>query len=128
MTKILASSAQFLVRDVVAAGRYYEDRLGFRIPEYWGDPPRFAMPHRDGIIVMLHQVDRLEPRPNGGDNVWDAYFWCSGISQLHKEFCAAGADIVHGPTDRNEYAMRELAVRDLDGYMLVFAENIDKIG
>jgi catechol 2,3-dioxygenase-like lactoylglutathione lyase family enzyme len=126
-TKIQSSCPHFLVRDVVAAGQYYEDRLGFRIPEYWGDPPRFAMPHRDGFIVMLNQVEQLEPYPNGEHDVWDAYFWCAGVSDLYEELLAAGADVIHGPIDRDRYAMREFAVRDLDGYMLVFAESIANI-
>lgn len=124
MATIQASAPHFLVRDVVAAGRYYEEKLGFRIPEYWGDPPRFAMPHRDAFIIMLNQVDRIPPRPCGAENIWDAYFWCRGLSDIYDEFKRSGADIVHGPEDRPSYSMREIAVRDLDGYMLVFAESL----
>jgi len=125
MKKIVGSSPHFLVKDVITAGAYYEEKLGFTVPEYWGDPVGFAMPHRDGFIVMLNQVDRLQPRPNGGDDIWDAYFWCNGVDDLFAEFRGAGADIVHGPADREGYGMRELGVRDLDGYFLVFAEKIE---
>ncbi len=127
MVQIQASCPHFLVRDVLAAGKYYEEKLGFTVPEYWGDPPAFAMPHRDSFIVMLNQVDRLEPRPNGNDDVWDAYFWCAGVDELHEELRNAGADIVHSPVNREAYGMRECGVRDLDGHMLVFAESIDTI-
>jgi hypothetical protein len=124
MVKIQASCPHFLVSNILAAGRYYEEKLGFTIPEYWGVPPVFAMPHRDGFVVMLNQAERLSPRPNGADEIWDAYFWCNGVDDLYKEFCAAGANIVHGPADREQYNMREIGVCDLDGYLLVFAEKI----
>ena len=123
MKKIVASSPHFLVEDVVAAGTYYKDKLGFTIPEYWGEPPTFAMPHRDNFIVMLNQVDRRSPHPNGKEEIWDAYFWCNGVDALFREFTESGANIFHEPIERELYGMREIAVRDLDGYMLVFAED-----
>ena len=125
MTRILASSPHFLVRDLATAGRYYEEKLGFKIAEYWGDPPVFAMPHRDGIIVMLNQVDGQEPKPNGQEGIWDAYFWCSDVEELYEEFRKTKADIMHRPEFRQRYRMREMAVRDLDGYMLVFAQRTE---
>lgn len=125
MSRITGSAPHFLVRDVLRAGSYYEEKLGFTVPGYWGEPPVFAMPHRDHFIVMLNQVDRLTPRPAGKDQVWDAYFWCTGVDALYGEFRDAGADLVHGPEDREAYGMREIGVRDLDGYFLVFAEDIE---
>jgi predicted lactoylglutathione lyase len=125
MARILASSPHFLVRDLATAGRYYEEKLGFKIAEYWGDPPVFAMPNRDGIIVMLNQVDELELQPNGQNEIWDAYFWCSDVEELYAEFRETGADIMHRPEFRQRYRMREMAVRDLDGYMLVFAQRTE---
>ena len=125
MKQVVASSPHFLVKDVVAAGDYYQDKLGFMIPQYWGDPPTFAMPHRDNFIVMLNQVAGLAPHPNGDSEVWDAYFWCTGVDELFDEFRASGANIFNEPVDRELYGMREFAVRDYDGYLLVFAENIE---
>ena len=52
MTKIISSSPHFLVRDVLSAGKYYEEKLGFTVPEYWGDPPGFAMSHRDRLSIQ----------------------------------------------------------------------------
>ena len=125
MSSIIGSAPHFLVRDVLRSGQYYEEKLGFTISRYWGEPPVFAMPHRDDFIVMLNQVDRLTPQPSGKEQVWDAYFWCTGVDELHREFRAAGADLIHGPEDREAYGMREIGVRDLDGYFLVFAEDIE---
>ena len=125
MSRIIASAPHFLVRDVLRSGKYNEEKLGFTVPRYWGEPPAFAMPHRDDFIVMLNQVDRLTPQPSGKEQIWDAYFWCTGVDDLYVEFCDAGADIIHGPEVREAYGMREIGVRDLDGYFLVFAEDIE---
>ena len=46
----------FFVREVVEATEYYVNALGFTHPEYWGQPPCFTMPHRDGLIIMLSQT------------------------------------------------------------------------
>ena len=124
MTKLIASSPHFLVKDVLAAGSYYQQKLGFEVPGYWGEPATFAMPHRDNFIVMLNQVDRQTPRPNGKQEIWDAYFWCAGVDELFAEFCASGANIFHDPVNRQEYGMREFGVLDHDGYLLVFAEDL----
>ena len=48
----------FYVRDVVAATEYYVRALGFAQPPYWGDPPAFAMPERDGVVIMRIPVKR----------------------------------------------------------------------
>jgi len=125
MKKIVGSSPHFLVRDIKAAGTYYQDKLGFTVPGYWGDPPTFAMPHRDNFIVMLNQVDRLTPAPNGNNDVWDAYFWCKGVDELYEEYLESGADIFHEPVNRDLYGNREIGVRDVDGYLLVFAEELN---
>ena len=100
MPKLVESSPCFLVKDVVAASSYYVDKLGFTLPRLWGEPPVFAMPHRDGYVVMLNQVDRLTPQPNGGVGVWDAYFWCTGVDELFEEVRAAGATIVYEPCNQ----------------------------
>jgi len=63
--KVFGVAPFFLVRDVVKAGEYYRDALGFSYPRFWGEPPGFCMPERDGVIMMLSQVkDASVVRPN----------------------------------------------------------------
>ena len=122
--KIQASSPHFFVSDLTRSVRFYVDVLGFDEPRLWGEPPCFAMPSRDGFIVMLNQADGKTPRPNGLSDCWDAYFWCDCIDQLHETLISHDADIVHGPEVREYYGMKEIGVRDPDGYMLVFAHDM----
>jgi uncharacterized glyoxalase superfamily protein PhnB len=46
------------------------------------------------------------------------------IEALHEEFLGRGANLLHGPVDQ-AYGLRELRVRDPDGYILAFGQHRD---
>ena len=126
MPRITGVAAFFLVADVVPAAEYYRDKLAFKIVGYFfEDPPVFAMVGRDDQIIMLS----LMGSGRGGSNrnykgdALDAYLWADDVDGLHAEFQRAGADIVAPPVMRI-YGMKELEVRDLDGYVLCFGQDI----
>jgi uncharacterized glyoxalase superfamily protein PhnB len=123
--EIYSGAPLFFVADIGSAVAYYAGALGFSTDRVWGDPPGFAMPTRDGVRVMLSQVaDRSLIVPRGtSDGRYDAYFWVRDASTLFVEMTQNGADIAFAPIDRTLYAMREFAVRDRDGYRLVFASD-----
>lgn len=125
--QIYAASPVLLVADVVKAHDYYAAKLGMRSPKLWGEPPRFAIPQRDGVSLMLNQVDMGAPiYPNARyEGRADAYFWVQDVDVLHAEFKAAGADIVCEPQDE-VYLMREFSVRDIDGHILIFGHDISE--
>jgi uncharacterized glyoxalase superfamily protein PhnB len=127
---LLAIAPLFFVADVAKAAAHYRDVLGFTFERIWGDPPCFCMPHRDGLTVMLSEVDdKSRIRPNGSDGCsWDAYVWVRDADALFAAFKAGGALIVHEPVDREYYGNREFAVRDLDGYIIAFAHDITAKG
>ncbi len=125
--RVKASAPHFFVRDLEASLRFYVDVLGFEAPEVWGEPPVFAMPHRDGFVVMLNQANPEYVRPNGAFGCWDAYFWCDDVDAFW-EAIKDNVDVVHGPEDRAGYGMREVGLRDIDGYMLVFAHDLAQQG
>jgi catechol 2,3-dioxygenase-like lactoylglutathione lyase family enzyme len=113
-----------MVTNVVEAHDYYADRLGFRSPRMWGDPPTFCVAQRDGLELMLAQVDPGKPvHPNSEhqDRI-DVYFWVEDADALHAEFTRNGADVVCEPEDQ-AYSMREFLVRDPDGHVLAFGHD-----
>ena len=120
--KIKGSAPYFFVSDIQRSVRFYVDVLGFTEPKMWGDPPGFAMPHKDGFVVMLNQEDGKSPRPNGPGE-WDAYFWCDEVNRFFEEI-KDKCEIAYGPQDQPYYGMREVAVLDPDGHMLVFAADM----
>ena len=126
--QLIGSSPLFHVRDLFKSLDYYCDVLGFTRPRLWGEPPGFAMPFRDGYIIMLAMVEELKEIPTnhkltGG---WDAYFWVTGgVETLFEEFKSNGAIIHYEPQHKEYYGHLEFAVLDPDGYLLAFGEDAE---
>jgi len=126
MPRVTGVAPYFLVADVVAAAEHYRDRLGFTIRGYFfEDPPVFAMVGRDGQIVMLSLIEGGRGGSNRGHKTIaiDAYLWVDDIDALYAEFQQRQAEIVMPPTLRI-YGMKELEVRDRDGYVLCFGQDV----
>lgn len=125
--QIFSIAPYFLVRDVVKAAEYYRDALGFSYTQFWGTPPAFCMPRRDGVTIMLSQTkDSSIIRPNAkarSDESWDAYVWVKDADALYAEVAPRGAIIAYTPVLQDEYGNREFAVRDLDGYLIAFGSD-----
>jgi catechol 2,3-dioxygenase-like lactoylglutathione lyase family enzyme len=115
-----------LVDDVFATAEFYRDILGFTFRQFFGDPPSFTIVERDDVGIMFRQVRPPRSsvaRPNRSvmDETFDAYIYVSNIDQLATELRATKAEIIEGPIDRI-YDMRELLVRDCNGYVLAFGQ------
>jgi predicted enzyme related to lactoylglutathione lyase len=120
----------FIVDDVVATANYYRDRLGFRYERFWNDPPSFCMVRRQGVIIMLAQLEQagvMRPNhlvdPDGG--AWDAYVWIDDADALHAEFKARGVKITRAPCDQ-PYGCRDFDIEDCNGYRLCFGHNTEE--
>jgi len=116
----------FLVEDVFATAEFYRDVLGFSFHEFFGDPPGFTIVERDDVRIMFRQIRPAKTavaRPNRSvmQETFDAYIYVSAVDELAAELRASKADIVEGPVDRI-YDMRELVVRDCNGYLLAFGQ------
>jgi catechol 2,3-dioxygenase-like lactoylglutathione lyase family enzyme len=124
--QLIAIAPRFFVADIHRSVAYYRDVLGFNVDRLWNDPPTFCMPHRDGLTIMLGQVnDPTLIRPHGADGeTWDVYVWVRDADALFAEFQAKGALIVHPPVFRPYYRNQEFAIRDPDGYILGFAHTV----
>jgi predicted enzyme related to lactoylglutathione lyase len=119
----------FLVDDVVASANYYRHKLGFRYERFWGDPPAFCMVSRNGVIIMLSQLERtgvMRPNrivdPEGG--AWDAYIWVEDADALYSEFKASGVLIARDICDQ-VYGCRDFDVEDCNGYRLCFGQDLE---
>src|SRR5262245_43830070 len=123
---LTSAAPYFLVDDVFATAEFYRDVLGFTFDEFFGNPPSFTIVRRDDVRIMLRQVRPARPpvaRPNRSvmDETFDAYVYVSNVDQLAAELRARKADVVDGPITRI-YNMRELLVRDCNGYVLAFGQ------
>jgi catechol 2,3-dioxygenase-like lactoylglutathione lyase family enzyme len=116
----------FLVDDVFATAEFYRDILGFTFDEFFGNPPGFTIVERDDVRIMFRQVRPAKstvahPNRSVMDETFDAYIYVSDVDKLATELRAKQADIVEGPINRI-YRMRELLVRDCNGYVLAFGQ------
>ena len=119
----------FIVDDVVATANYYRDKLGFAYDRFWGEPASFCMVCRNGVVVMLSQLEKtgvVRPNrvadPEGG--AWDAYIWVDNADALNAEFKAKGVRIPRDICDQ-PYGCRDFDVEDCNGYRLCFGHDID---
>ena len=124
--ELLRSAPYFPVGDVAATAAHYETVLGFQPVYVAGEPPVFAILSRDDQTLMFRRVpdpNRICPSEKQG-GTWDVFFWTNDAQALHDELSAQGADVVYGPVVQAEYSMKEFAVRDLDGHVLGFGQDI----
>ncbi|MEM7368938.1 MAG: glyoxalase superfamily protein [Bacteroidota bacterium] len=124
MEKMFYGSAPVLyVKDLRASVDYYCDVLGFECPVLWGNPPSFAMPKREDMIVMLSRMDdhaRIQPRKD----IWDVYFWVRDAKELYEVFVENGAKVWQEPVVKEQYGNLEFILEDPDGYLLGFAQEL----
>ena len=114
----------FSVADVGITVRWYEQHFGFTaFPFPESEPYVFAVLGRDQVEIMLQRVEGYEKpdiyaRRSGG--VWDAYIRVVGVKELF-ESVRDRVTIIE-PLRRQPYGDWEFAVRDPNGYVLVFSE------
>jgi len=119
----------FIVDDVVTTANYYRDKLGFGYERFWSDPPSFCIVRRNGVHIMLAQLDRPGiKRPNhlvdpeGG--AWDAYIGVDDADQLIAEFKSKGVKIARDICDQ-QYGCRDFDIEDCNGYRICFGHDIE---
>ena len=118
-----------LVDDVVTTADYYRDKLGFNYERFWNEPPTFCMVKRNGIVIMLSQLENpgfMRPNrmvdPEGG--AWDSYIWVDNAEVLYNEFRTAGVTIARGICDQ-VYGCRDFEIDDCNGYRLCFGQDLE---
>lgn len=124
MPALIASAPVLLVRDVVASADYFRDAVGFSYDKFYGEPPDFCIPQRDGHYLMLAQVEaRVQPPPfwRIRDKMWNAYFWVDDADALCAELSGRGAKIDYGPCTQ-PYGVREFGIQDLDDHDIGFGQ------
>jgi catechol 2,3-dioxygenase-like lactoylglutathione lyase family enzyme len=102
---------------------FYVGQLGFTDSETWGEPPCFAMMHRNQHDLMFSLAEsEAQPRPNG-HGVWDMFIKVSDAKAELAVLEAAGVSIARGLTT-TAYHMLEIDVLDPDGYRICFGSDL----
>jgi len=124
-----SSAPYFIVDDVVRTANYYRDKLGFHYERFWNDPPSFCMVKRNGVVIMLAQLETagaMRPNhvvdPEGG--AWDTYIWIDDADALNAEFKAKGVKIARDICDQ-PYGCRDFDIEDCNGYRVCFGQDLE---
>jgi len=113
--------ASVLVDDPIKAFKFYTEVLGFTQTGYYpieSQPVRTEI-RRDGVAIVLYteavHVDDSTPKFTGG-----LYIFPENVDSLAREL-RDKVPFAWGP-EQGEYGYRQFAIRDPDGYLLIFAE------
>lgn len=107
------------VGDVMASIQFYV-RLGFAPHGIWGDPPGFCIVQRGEVTLGLAHAQAGDIKPN---QQWAAYLYVADVEALHREFSALDGVVVSAIEDQ-PYGCRDFDVRDLDGHVLAFGQDM----
>lgn len=130
MAKLTGSAPVLLVKDVAAAADYFSERVGFSSQRLYGNPPDFAMVSRDGLTIMLAQLDEGKtstPYWQLVEKMWNAYFWVDDAEALYAELVASGAMIDY-TLYTTPYGVKEFGIQDLDDHDIGFGQVIRENG
>ena len=106
------------VDDVARSLDYYRDKLGFEGHAYERDPATYGYASRARCNLHFAHTPGQSAHPNG---FFDVYVYVDDIDGLYDELRARGADILNAPVE-TDYGLREIRVRDPDGYVLAFGK------
>ncbi len=119
--QFLRSAAVLVVADVLASVAFYRDKLGFRQVNLWGDPPCFAIVVRGTVSLFLDQTRKPIAAPV--NQYWAAYIYVDNVEALHAEYSRCAVEVIRG-LETTDYGCREFDVRDLDGHIIGFGQDL----
>jgi catechol 2,3-dioxygenase-like lactoylglutathione lyase family enzyme len=113
-----------LVDDVAGQLDYYRDKLGFEGHAWEVNPTHYGYANRGGCYVHFACFSDAPAKPNSKPvppDMFDLYVYVDDVEALHAELVERGAEILNAPVD-TAYGLREIRVRDPEGYILAFGK------
>jgi uncharacterized glyoxalase superfamily protein PhnB len=129
MATFTGITPNLVVRDLAASLGFYRDVLGFAVSQTVPPAPPFvfAWLERDGVPLFLNaregvadDLPDLAARAPGGTVT--LFVAVDDVDGLHAQ--VAGHAPVVMPLKTQFYGMREFAVTDPDGHVLIFAQRV----
>lgn len=123
--KLISQAPVLIVSDFEKSVAYWEEKVGFKA-NLWGDPPNFAILHRDACRLMLSQKPeghKVVPNWQVVDNMWNAYFWVDDAKSFYEELVASGAEIDYHLHEK-PYGVLEFGIQDPDGHDIGFGQDL----
>ena len=126
--QIFGATPIFHVPDGQKAAEYYKDVLGFTLAWGMDDPLTFCKMEHGHVSIFLFQT------PDEASNTYraglspkfaDLYIFVSDVDAIYAALKGRGADCKAAPKDY-DYGMRDFNVRDLNGYILTFGQEVHR--
>jgi len=118
------------VHDIADTMAWYQTRLGFTAEPFPRQPPYvFCVLWRDKIEIMLQKIDGAQPldvyrnRPGGA---WHIYLRMTGLEAMFASLDGKPDVPVIERPHRQPYGDTEFVIRDPNGYVLAFSEDLRK--
>ncbi|MBK7403121.1 MAG: VOC family protein [Phycisphaerales bacterium] len=123
MPKLLECNPMLRTTDMRATIRFYTELLGFRLHSAWPEhEPCWCDLARDTISVMFYTQDPHDTGPTAMTG--RLYFRTDDVMTIYNSV-KDKAEVFEGP-EVHFYGMKEIAIRDPNGYTLVFAQPTDE--
>lgn len=123
MPTLLECNPMLRTADMKGTIRFYTEVLGFRLHSSWPkDEPCWCDLARDAVSIMFYTGDPHDLGPLALTG--RLYIRTEDVMGIY-ESVRSRVEIVEGP-DVHFYGMREIAIRDNNGYALVFAQPTDE--
>ena len=120
--EMLRAAPVLQVKDVVASAAFYGEKLGFDTCGMWGEPPCFCIVGRGAVTLFLDQQREEGAAPT--NQYWAAYVYVDDADAMAQTLRSNGVELLRGPEDA-PYGCREIDVRDPDGHILCFGQDLD---
>src|SRR5438105_11371570 len=120
MAKLLAMRPMLWVDDVRATIDWYVSVLGFEEGNYVADW-QWGIIKKDEVLIMLAKPNEHTPY-NGPMFTGSLYINTDDVDDLW-ESLRGSSYVVYG-LDNFEYGMREFAIKDYNGYILQFGQDL----
>ncbi len=130
-----------MVADVVQTVTFYRDHLGFQlvmavplaseavVTQLDGRPMQYALVQRDGVELMFQQRESLRRElPQLPSTIGASLTLYCEVTDLATWAAQLPASLLVKPLATTFYGMRELYLRDLNGYILCLAEPVSATG
>ena len=112
------------VQDIARSVAFYQ-QLGFKLAGTWEPDGKLAWCRleRTGSAVMLQQAEEEDGPAEGRGRGVGLFFTCDDVDALHGEFVSA--DVKIAPPQVAFYGMKQIFLKDPDGYDLCFESAAD---
>jgi uncharacterized glyoxalase superfamily protein PhnB len=115
------------VNDLDETINFYTKMLGFTLEATWGPDPHgpktwCAIGYGPASLMF---TTGAEPDPAGPKVTGSLYFYPENVDRYFAALVERGVSTLTAPVDR-EYGMREFALEDPNGYLLLFGRGLDE--